>query len=77
MNLLDYIYRAWDKKNLLTTSDIINGFKHSRIIGNSNFTTEEEKINTGYLDDIIGTDISLILDDLGEELSLNDMILKI
>ena len=72
LNLLDYIYRVWDDKTIITKNDIINGFKHSGIIGNAYFSIEEEKINKGYLYDIIGQDTSFIIDDLGKELSLND-----
>ena len=72
LNLLDYIYRVWDDKTIITKNDIINGFKHSGIIGNAYFSIEEEKINKGYLYDIIDQDTSFIIDDLGKELSLND-----
>ena len=72
MNLLDYIFRVWDDKNLITNSDIINGFKYAGIKGNSYLTNGQQRINSGYVYDIIGIDINQILDDLGEELNLND-----
>ena len=66
------IFRVWDDKNLITNSDIINGFKYAGIIGNSYLTNEQQRINSGYVYDIIGIDINPIFDDLGEELNLND-----
>ena len=72
MNLLDYIFRVWEDKNLITNSDIINGFKYAGIIGNAYLTIEQERINSGYLYDMIDIDINSIIDDLGEELNFND-----
>lgn len=69
MNLLDCIFRVWDDKNIITNS---NGFKYAGIIGNSYLTNEQERINSGYVYDIIGIDINPIIDDLGVELNLND-----
>ena len=43
LNLLDYIFRVWNDKNLIKNSDLINGYKYADIIWNSYLTNEKKE----------------------------------
>lgn len=72
LNLVDFINNVWKQDDLITKSDIISGFKHSGIIDNFYYSSEEDKIIAGYQYDLIGFQNEEILDDLGVELNINE-----
>ena len=75
LNLVDFIYNVSYFYNIIKKEDIIKGFAHAGIINNHYFSMEEEKIQEGYIFDLIGKNKLAIVDDLGPELNLaeNDL----
>jgi hypothetical protein len=69
LNLVDFVYRVWTNDDIISKKLIINGFNHAGLIKYYS-SYEEDKINEGYLYDLINDDKYEILDDISNDLNI-------